>query len=75
MRRIEEAAPTAWLWCLHCNRFFQRRRLRREYLGPRERCAFCEAGGLGIDIFPWDAFRQDDWPESESELRHGLIAR
>jgi hypothetical protein len=65
----------AWLWCLHCNRFFQKRRLRRDFLGNRERCAFCEAAGFGVDIHVWDTFRRDDWPASPRELRHGLIAR
>jgi hypothetical protein len=72
---LEHARPSSWLWCLHCHRFFQHRRLRVDWLGNRQQCAFCDAAGLDVDIFRWDAFRGESWPATANELRHGLIAR
>lgn len=46
------AGEDAWLWCLHCNRCFQVRHLQPGDVGDRDRCPFCEAAGVGLDIFP-----------------------
>ncbi len=41
-----------WLWCFHCNRFFQARQQRTDpRLDVERRCAFCDTGGS--DIFVW----------------------
>ncbi len=63
-----------WLWCLFCERFFQADYLRFDYLGNWQGCAFCECAGFQCAIFVWDTFQDDDdlWPESVSELKHGL---
>lgn len=66
-----------WLWCLHCQRFFQVKDLRRDNLGRTEGCAFtdCNGAGLGIDIDRWDSWaKQNDvkhWPKSVKELYKG----
>jgi hypothetical protein len=67
--------PDDWYWCLHCNRFFQARSLRIDFQGHREQCAFCGAAGLGVDIWPWDAWRSASWPSDTSELHHGMLRR
>lgn len=72
---LEPKSPEDWYWCIDCNRFFQAARLRIDFRGNRERCAFCELAGLGVAIWPWDAFRTRGWPRSVGELRHGLIQR
>ncbi len=65
-----------WLWCLHCERFFQVKDL--VFDGWRfERCPFedCGAIGLDFDIFLWNDFRAPGaggWPTSEAELRFGM---
>lgn len=70
-----------WLWCLHCERFFQAKYLRPDDIGGKEGCAFfgeCNGAGLGVDVFPWDDWPKQNsdlwehWPKSESELSHGL---
>lgn len=65
-----------WLSCLHCNRVFQAKSLVVDFLGNRQGCPFtdCGAAGLGVDILPWDTFknnRDPRWPKTEAELRHG----
>lgn len=68
----------AWLWCLHCERFFQVKDLRTDFCGGKEGCAFedCNGAGLEVDIFAWDDWaKQNDlkhWPKSTAELRKGL---
>lgn len=71
---LAEDFPDQWLWCLHCNRFFQARHLRRDFLGNMQQCAFCQAAGLNVDVFIWDVWRtpNEPWPESTEELRHGM---
>lgn len=64
-----------WLWCIFCERFFQAKHLRIDYLGNLQGCAFCGCAGFDCAIFKWDTFREDDdpsWPASVSELEHGL---
>jgi hypothetical protein len=64
-----------WLWCIFCERFFQAKHLRIDYLGNLQGCAFCGCAGFNCAIHQWDTFRVDDdpsWPESVSELEHGL---
>jgi hypothetical protein len=64
-----------WLWCIYCERFFQAKHLRVDFLGNRQGCAFCECAGFECAIFQWDTFKEDDdpvWPRSVDELRHGL---
>ena len=72
---IKPTSPDEWYWCLHCNRAFQARSLRAAFRGEREGCAFCDAAGLGVDVWPWNAFRKRCWPRSTSRLRHGLVLR
>ncbi len=70
--------PMDWLWCLHCERFFQAKDLRPDDIGGSEGCSFldCDGAGYGIDIFDWDDWtRQNElkhWPKSKSELKRGL---
>jgi len=64
-----------WLWCIFCERFFQAKHLRIDYLGNLQGCAFCGCAGFDCAIFKWDTFREEDsslWPASVSELEHGL---
>jgi hypothetical protein len=64
-----------WLWCIFCERFFQAKHLRIDYLGNRQGCAFCECAGFDCAIFRWDTLRENDdrlWPRSVADLRHGL---
>ena len=65
-----------WLWCIYCERFFQAKHLRLDYLGNRQGCAFCECAGFDCAVFEWDAFRDESggevWPASVEELAHGL---
>jgi hypothetical protein len=72
---LRPASPESWMWCIECNRFFQAKHLRKDFLGNRQRCAFCGVAGFGVAIWPWDAWQADGWPTSEAELRHGLIQR
>jgi len=62
-----------WLVCIYCDRFFQARDLRIDYLGNRQGCALCECAGFNVAIFQWDTFLDDDpdWPRSISDLWHG----
>jgi hypothetical protein len=67
--------PDQWLWCLHCQRFFQGRDARfdgRAYEG----CAFadCGAAGYQVDIHDWDTFKEHSWPQL-SELKKGLSSK
>lgn len=76
LARAKEQAGAVWLWCLHCQRFFQAKDLKLDFLGNWQRCPFddCGAAGLDVDILVWDACRDGDprWPGSEQELRLGL---
>jgi len=72
----EKTPEEFWLWCLHCCRFFQVKHLRSDSRGNREVCPFldCGAAGLGLDIFPWDAFRDKRIAQVSSfeDLRYGM---
>lgn len=73
----ESAAPgDEWLWCIYCERFFQAKHLRADYMGNRQGCAFCECAGFDCAVFLWDTFKDESgeevWPESVKELAHGL---
>ena len=79
LEHVLDSSPNpdgVWLWCMHCNRFFQARHLRRDFLNNRQGCAFCDAAGFDVDIHLWSTFGQGSpqWPRSEAELRHGLEA-
>lgn len=68
-----------WLHCLHCNRFFQAKDLRIDFIGNRQGCAFadCGAAGFDVDIHPWDTWRNNRdprWPASPDQLRRGMEA-
>lgn len=69
--------PERWLWCLHCERFFQAKDLRSDFTGGKQGCAFdgCDGAGWKMDIFDWDDWNQDDdlahWPKPEDELAKG----
>jgi hypothetical protein len=70
-----DQAGEQWLWCLHCERFFQAKHLKLDFLGNYGQCPFddCGAAGLDIDIFSWDECRDDpEWPTSVEELSHGM---
>lgn len=69
----------AWLWCLHCERFFQ----AREYAvklgkGFGGRCPFCGAAGIGLDVYFWDDWPKQHeemwgfWPKSVAEISYGM---
>ena len=67
-----------WLWCMHCESFFQASHLRPDEVGGKEGCPFCDGAGIGVDIFPWnDWYKQnpdglEHWPKSTEELEHGM---
>ena len=67
-----------WLWCLHCERFFQVKDLRCDDVGGKEACASedCDGAGIGVDIYEWDDWAKQNnlkyWPKSTSELKKGL---
>ncbi|MEI8255890.1 MAG: hypothetical protein WCJ30_09470 [Deltaproteobacteria bacterium] len=65
--------PDQWLWCLHCQRFFQGRDARCDAIGGTQGCAFkdCDGAGYQVDIHDWDSFAGRRWPKRE-ELRKGL---
>ena len=73
--------PEQWLWCLHCERFFQGRDARPDNLGGVQACAFAECDGAGcqVDLFEWDVWPEGcpeilpRWPKAH-ELRKGLRA-
>jgi len=76
-----DLSPEDWLWCLHCERFFQRKDLRPDRFGGREGCAFpdCDGAGLDFDIFAWDSWARQDpdgcgtrWPRSPEALFKGM---
>ena len=70
-----DQAGEQWLWCLHCERFFQAKHLKLDFLGNYGQCPFedCGAAGLDVDIFSWDAWSDDpEWPTSVEDLSHGL---
>ncbi len=74
-----EEPDEAWLYCLHCNRFFQARDLQVDFLGNRQGCAYsgCGAAGFDVDILRWDAFRNNRdprWPASPDKLSRGMEA-
>jgi hypothetical protein len=78
--KLIEQAPhpeELWLWCSQCERFFQFRSLRRDFLGNQQGCAFadCDGAGFDVNIQPWDSLREEDdprWPTSTAQLHHGL---
>lgn len=69
-----EAPRDVWLWCLHCERFFQVKHLAVDRPGSREACPFCGAAGFSLDIFLWNTEAIDNprWPKSIDELRYGM---
>jgi len=72
-----EGAGELWLWCIYCERFFQAKHLRTDYLGNRQGCAFCECAGFDVALHEWSTFADGDpaWPTSVEELHHGLKLR
>ncbi len=66
-------AGNTWLYCLYCDRFFQARHLRRDYIGNMQGCAFCECAGFDVAIHLWSTFGRGHprWPRSTAELTHG----
>jgi hypothetical protein len=71
-------SPDDWLWCLHCERFFQVKDMRPDDVCGKQGCAFedCDGAGLGVDIYDWDDWaKQNDlkhWPESTGALHKGM---
>ncbi|MBM4397133.1 MAG: hypothetical protein FJ087_15770 [Deltaproteobacteria bacterium] len=73
--------PEAWLWCLHCERFFQAKDLQPDGVGGVQACAFddCDGAGVHVDIFEWDSWARQNpsdcgrwWPKSTNELVKGM---
>jgi len=75
-----------WLWCLHCERFFQAKDIKPQRINIRKNvfftnnCAFddCNGRGIGIDLYPWDSWLSQNpelkkyWPKSTKELKKGM---
>ena len=63
-----------WLWCLHCERFFQ----HKDLIGEDCPLPNCNGAGLELDIFSWDSWPQQNpelkkhWPKSTNELKKEL---
>jgi len=72
LRAAGRDAGDTWLCCCYCERFFQARHLRRDFLGNRQGCAFCSCAGFNVAIHLWNAFGGDGWP-TEAELYHGKM--
>ncbi len=73
--------PESWLWCLHCERFFQAKDLTFDDAGNWQGCFWlreCGGSGIGVDVYAWDSWPKQNpdmwehWPKSEVELKHGL---
>lgn len=75
--------PETWMWCLHCDKFFQVKDMKLVALGngkrERQKCPFCGAAGIGIDLRKWDWPKEDHdffpnhWPRSVQEITRGMI--
>lgn len=67
-------APDVWLWCIECERFFQAKHLRVDYLGNRQGCAFCRCAGFNVAIHLWDTFAEGSphWPKDVKGLSYGM---
>jgi len=72
---------TDWLWCLHCEKFFQAKDLCIDTVGLKQGCPnieSCGGSGFDVDIFPWDDWPKQNpdlwerWPKSETELELGM---
>ncbi|MFH1609601.1 MAG: hypothetical protein ABID40_03125 [Candidatus Bipolaricaulota bacterium] len=71
--------PGTWLWCLHCERFFQLKDVRRERGLVR-----CGSGvpcdGSARDMAVWNSWPEQNpdlrawWPKTTAELHRGLRA-
>lgn len=76
---VTELDAEQWLWCLHCQRFFQAKSLGEDDNGGRQRCAFCDASGFHVDIWEWDAWTKDErwpkphWPTEVESLYSGQL--
>jgi hypothetical protein len=77
--KVDYTNKDQWLWCLHCERFFQVGDLIKA-AGEKDyeaECPFCTASGHG-DIYVWDSWvinhpgGWEHWPKSEKELTKGL---
>lgn len=44
--------PSAWFWCLHCERVCQAKQMRKDFLGAMARCPHddCDGCGVGVDM-------------------------
>jgi len=69
-----EEPDNVWLWCLHCERFFQVKHLVIDHIGNRQGCPLCGAAGLSIDIYLWntEAINDPRWPTSIEALHYGM---
>ena len=70
-----------WMWCLHCERFFQVRDLEVVVLTDGEfwvSCAFddCCGAGFDVDLYTWNSWAKQNrvphWPGSDAKLEKGL---
>lgn len=79
LRQLKEVLAMAerpeelWLWCLHCDRFFQVKDLQEDHFDSREKCPLCGAAGFDVDIYLWNthANGHPDWPQQMEDLRFG----
>jgi len=80
IRGIDSLDSDEWLWCLHCEKFFQGKELcSADESGERQSCPFCGTSGYGVDIYNWDDWckdkngnRKEHWPKEDSELNSGM---
>ena len=52
---LSAAAPTAWVWCLNCERAFQIGAARSGRSGVA--CGYGDCAGRPFDFWSWDAYR------------------
>jgi len=75
LAKAGEQMEEVWLWCLHCERFFQAKDLKLDLFGNWQRCPFddCGAAGFDVDILHWDCEKDVDplWPQTEAALSFG----
>lgn len=60
-------AGGSYIWCLHCERVYQKKSMKLEYLGQKgEYCAYPGCGGsVLVDGWPWSKIRKSnpDYPK------------
>jgi len=75
----DEIKEDDWLWCLHCQRFFQAKDRCIDSSGFKTMCAFEDCNGSIHDISTWDGWvsqnpeLKEHWPKSTDELKKGMV--